>query len=84
MTSRDEFLSDRDDTMRGDSDTGGEHTVCAAPILSPSTWENLVETWRGLDVPEGRRAEIIEERIVMTPPSGNGHNPIAERSTALW
>lgn len=51
--------------------------MSAAPILLPSSWENLVETWRGLDVPEGWRAEIIEENIVMSPPPGLPHNLIA-------
>ncbi len=52
--------------------------MCAAPMLTRSTWEELVYQWRELDVPEGWRAEIIEERIVMTPPPGHGHNQIAD------
>lgn len=52
--------------------------MSAAPVLSPSSWENLVETWRELDVPEGWRAEIIEEQIVMTPPPDRPHNMIAD------
>ncbi|QGK68523.1 Uma2 family endonuclease [Allosaccharopolyspora coralli] len=51
----------------------------AAEVLLPSAWENLVRTWQELDVPEGWRAEIIEERIVMTPPPDTGHNLIADR-----
>ncbi|WP_222850217.1 Uma2 family endonuclease [Allosaccharopolyspora coralli] len=52
-----------------------------AEVLLPSAWENLVRTWQELDVPEGWRAEIIEESIVMTPPPDTGHNLIASRVT---
>lgn len=55
--------------------------MSAAPVLPLSTWERLFETWRELDVPEGWRAEIIEERIVMTPPLGRPHNRIASQLT---
>jgi Uma2 family endonuclease len=53
--------------------------MSTAPVLPRSTWEQLVDAWRDLDVPEGWRAEIIEERIVMTPPPGYPHNLIASR-----
>jgi Uma2 family endonuclease len=53
--------------------------MSTAPVLPQSTWEQLVDAWRDLDVPEGWRAEIIEERIVMTPPPGYQHNLIASR-----
>ena len=52
--------------------------MCAAPLRTRSAWEELLYQWRELDVPEGWRAEIIEERIVMTPPLGNAHNHIAD------
>lgn len=55
--------------------------MSTAPVLPRSTWDQLVEAWRELDVPEGWRAEIIEERIVMTPPPGRPHNRIASRLT---
>ncbi len=65
--------------MREETDTGGDRAVSAAPVLPASTWDELVQAWRELDVPEGWRAEIIEERIVMTPPPGHGHNMIADQ-----
>lgn len=51
----------------------------AAPALPRSTWEELVYRWRELDVPEGRRAEIFAERIVMTPLPGHEHAFLASR-----
>ncbi|NYH79084.1 Uma2 family endonuclease [Actinopolyspora biskrensis] len=65
--------------MRDDHDTGGEHAVAAAPVLSPASSGELFDTWRNLDVPEGWRAEIIGERIVMSPPPGHAHNLVADR-----
>lgn len=53
--------------------------MCAAPMLTHSTWDELLYQWQELDVPEGWRAEIVEERIVMTPPPDNAHNLIADR-----
>lgn len=53
--------------------------MSTAPVLPRSTWEQLVDVWRDLDIPEGWRAEIIEEGIVMTPPPGYPHNLIANR-----
>ena len=53
--------------------------MCAAPMLTHSTWDELLYQWQELDVPEGWRAEIVEERIVMTPPPDNAHNLIASR-----
>ena len=44
-----------------------------------SSWDALLRTWQQLDVPEGWRAEIVEEGIRMTLPPGNGHNVIAGR-----
>lgn len=55
--------------------------MSAAPVLPRSTWEQLVEDRQELDVPEGWRAEVIEERIVLTPPPGCGHHLIASRAT---
>lgn len=52
--------------------------MCAAPMLTRSTWDELLYQWQELDVPEGWRAEIVEERIVMSPPPGHGHNQIAD------
>ncbi|QUG99865.1 Uma2 family endonuclease [Saccharopolyspora erythraea] len=49
-----------------------------APVSPLMGWEDLVHTWQELDVPEGWRAEIIEGRIVMTPPPGYPHNLIAD------
>ena len=53
--------------------------MSAAPVLSLTTWEELVEVWENLDLPNAAwRAELIEGRIVMTPPPGNAHNLIAD------
>ncbi|TWF92450.1 Uma2 family endonuclease [Saccharopolyspora dendranthemae] len=51
----------------------------AAPAPSYSTWDELVQNWQHLDLPDKAwRAEIIEETIVMTPPPGPAHNMIAD------
>ncbi|CAL99858.1 Uma2 family endonuclease [Saccharopolyspora erythraea NRRL 2338] len=55
--------------------------MSVAPVSPLMGWEDLVHTWQDLDVPEGWRAEIIEGRIVMTPPPGHSHNLIASRLT---
>ncbi len=52
-----------------------------AEVLLPSIWENLVRTWQELDVPEGWRAEILEESIVMTRPPDKHHSFIESRVT---
>ncbi|MEW1546045.1 Uma2 family endonuclease [Streptomyces tsukubensis] len=41
-------------------------------------WELLLETWRGLDVPEGWHAEIDEDQINVVPPPHRHHNHITE------
>ncbi|HET6504684.1 MAG TPA: Uma2 family endonuclease [Amycolatopsis sp.] len=46
---------------------------------SPLTWDYLLDTWRGLEVPEGWRPELTVEGIQMTPPPGGAHNLIAAR-----
>lgn len=48
----------------------------AGPDLSQEN--NLLRTWRELDVPDGWRAEIIDGDIRLMPPPGNPHNLIAE------
>ncbi|KAA5829517.1 Uma2 family endonuclease [Saccharopolyspora hirsuta] len=54
--------------------------MTAAPVFSPSTWDELVQVWQNVDLPnKAWRAEIIEGSIVMTPPPGYGHNVIADR-----
>ncbi|MEU8630079.1 Uma2 family endonuclease [Streptomyces sp. NPDC048669] len=40
-------------------------------------WGYLLRTWQELDVPEGWRAEIDEERIFLAPPPHAHHNGIA-------
>lgn len=40
-------------------------------------WDYLLRTWRELDVPEGWRAEIDAEQIVLVPPPHAHHNGIA-------
>lgn len=43
------------------------------------TWDDLLATWRELDVPEGCRPELTIEGIVMTPAPAGAHNMIASR-----
>jgi Uma2 family endonuclease len=43
---------------------------------SAMAWERLLDTWRGLQVPEGWRPELTAEG--MTPPPGGPHNLIAD------
>lgn len=52
----------------------------AAPAVGLSRWDYLLSTWRELDVPEGWRAEILDEdgiRLVAPPPMS--HNVIASQ-----
>ncbi|MBK0865681.1 Uma2 family endonuclease [Saccharopolyspora sp. HNM0986] len=64
--------------MRDDTNTGGDRAVSAAPALQDSSWDELVEVFEHLDPPEGWRAEIIDGRIVMSPPPAPKHNLIAD------
>ncbi|AYN34626.1 MULTISPECIES: Uma2 family endonuclease [Streptomyces] len=41
-------------------------------------WEYLLRTWRGLNVPEGWRAEIDEGQIALVPPPHRHHHATAE------
>lgn len=41
-------------------------------------WDNLLQTWRELDVPQGWRPEVTNEGIRMVPPPGGWHNLIAD------
>ncbi|GAA3488766.1 MULTISPECIES: Uma2 family endonuclease [Streptomyces] len=57
-------------------------TAAMAEHDQPQTvrpWDYLLGTWRGLDVPEGWRAEIDEGRIVLVPPPHRHHNAIAHQ-----
>ncbi|MEU5851953.1 Uma2 family endonuclease [Saccharopolyspora shandongensis] len=73
-------LSGAVSTVCDDIDTGGDRTMTAAPAYMASVEDELFEVWESLDLPnKGWRAEIIEGRIVMTPPPGNEHNLIASR-----
>ncbi|WP_328399181.1 Uma2 family endonuclease [Streptomyces sp. NBC_00390] len=42
-------------------------------------WDDLLQAWRELDVPEGWRAEIDEGQIVLVPPPHAHHNGIAAK-----
>ncbi|MFF1481035.1 hypothetical protein ACFVYD_26370 [Streptomyces sp. NPDC058301] len=44
-----------------------------------SEWDDLLQAWRELDVPEGWRAEIDEGQVRMVPPPHPHHSHIAER-----
>lgn len=51
--------------------------MSAAIVDTPLDWDDLVHTWRELDVPEGWRPEVTIEGIRMSPPPGGQHNLIA-------
>jgi hypothetical protein len=40
-------------------------------------WAYLLRAWQELDIPEGWRAEIREEGIVVTPPPSAAHGTTA-------
>ncbi|NKQ56824.1 hypothetical protein HFP15_28530 [Amycolatopsis sp. K13G38] len=46
---------------------------------SALSWDDLLDTWRELAVPEGWRPELTVEGIHMTPPPGGPHNLIADQ-----
>lgn len=51
--------------------------MTAAAMDSLRDWDDLLKTWRDLDVPEGWRAEIIDgDEITMTPSPLIPHNRI--------
>ncbi|MEV5538066.1 Uma2 family endonuclease [Saccharopolyspora shandongensis] len=65
-------------TVRDDIDTGGDRAMTAALAIETATWEEAVQSWQKLDLPnKAWRAEIIEGRVQMTPPPGTAHNLIA-------
>lgn len=45
---------------------------------SEDSWTFLLRAWQEADVPEGFRAEIREEGIVLVPPPGGPHNLMAD------
>ncbi|MEU1897000.1 Uma2 family endonuclease [Nocardiopsis dassonvillei] len=52
----------------------------AAPAVGLSRWAYLLGTWRELDVPDGWRAEILDEdSIRLVAPPSMPHNVIASR-----
>ena len=51
-------------------------------IETAGGWGALLRAWRGLDIPEGWRAEILEGAITMTPPRAKPHSLIAELTRA--
>lgn len=51
--------------------------MSVAYVDSPMTWDDILRTWRELEVPEGWRPELTVEGISMTPPPGGTHNLIA-------
>lgn len=48
---------------------------------SEDSWTFLLRAWQETDVPEGFRAEIREEGIVLVPPPGGPHNLMADTVT---
>ncbi|MEE2053859.1 Uma2 family endonuclease [Nocardiopsis tropica] len=52
----------------------------AAPAVGLSRWDYVLRTWRELDVPDGRRAEIIDDNgVVLAAPPSDPHDYIADR-----
>lgn len=55
------------------------------PIVEPAmteentTWELLLRTWQELDFPEGWRAEIRGEGVIVVPPPSNEHGRTASK-----
>nr|WP_026118294.1 Uma2 family endonuclease [Nocardiopsis salina] len=53
-----------------------------APAAGMSRWDYLLGTWRELDVPDGWRAEIVDDDgVVLVAPPSDPHNYIAVRVT---
>ncbi|MEU0299061.1 Uma2 family endonuclease [Streptomyces sp. NPDC006175] len=52
-------------------------TIESVPGSEGPPWEYLLQTWQELDVPEGWRAEIDEDQIVLVPPPHAHHSGIA-------
>ncbi|MGW5875341.1 Uma2 family endonuclease [Nocardiopsis terrae] len=54
----------------------------AAPATGTSRWDYVLGTWKELDVPEGWRAEIVDDNgVVLVAPPSDPHNYIAVRIT---
>jgi Uma2 family endonuclease len=51
--------------------------MSVAFVDSALSWDDLLRTWRELEVPDGWRPEVTLEGIHMTPPPGGPHNLIA-------
>ena len=52
--------------------------MTAAVIETNTIWHDMVAMWRGLDVPEGWRAEIDGTNISMSPPPAHTRELIAD------
>lgn len=52
--------------------------MSVAALEEQSRWEFLLRAWEDLDAPEGWRAEIIGEDLVLVPPPSDDHNEIVE------
>ena len=50
--------------------------MSTAAVESQCSWDALLQAWRGLDVPDGWRAEIIEESLTVSPPPSEVHNVV--------
>ena len=56
----------------------------AAPAAGPSRWNDLLSTWRDSDVPDGWRAEIIDDGgVVLVAPPSDPHDYIAARVSRM-
>ena len=53
-----------------------------APATEMSRWDYVLGTWKNLDVPDGWRAEIVDDNgVMLVAPPSDPHNFIAVRMT---
>lgn len=53
-----------------------------APATETSRWDYVLGTWKNLDVPDGWRAEIVDDNgVMLVAPPSDPHNFIAVRMT---
>lgn len=51
-----------------------------APATGTSRWDYALSTWKKLDVPDGRRDEIVDDDgVLLVAPPSDPHNIIADR-----
>lgn len=53
--------------------------MSSATVHPQAKWDQLLQAWQELDIPEGWRAEILGELITLVPPPGLPHHNINHR-----